>query len=379
MKRIIAVCLLVIGVCLAANAQKKREITTPVTVNYCLPKVAYRVDVQLECNHRVPGPFCATAQSDLGVKPEITEAEDCWKITGIDVSPYYLPDENATFTTSASVDYHPIMLSLSPEGFLAGVAAIPGRECPDKCASWSYVPEEKSTEKEVSVASVKAYNPLKEVLDSNYTEEEIDGVMKRIWDPIVSYAPKELADARSEAVKEIFRIRTERTRLLASENNVPDGASLKRILKEFDRMEEGYLSLFLGKESISRTTRSFTVLPGKEKEMVVAFRFNREHGIAQKNDVSVPAYGLRVDALTLPADAAAGGADALGSSAVRYRVPATATISLVRVNETLRSFTDVVPQLGVVRTFPLEVVGNEGLALEFHPQYGSLKSVYKRP
>ena len=77
-------------------------------------------------------------------------------------------------------------------------------------------------------------------------EQEIDGVIKRIWDPIISYKPKTRRDLMSEAVKEIFRIRSERVKLLAAENEVPDGKSLQVILKEFDRMERDYLSLFMG-------------------------------------------------------------------------------------------------------------------------------------
>ena len=44
MKRVFIVSLMLV-VCLAAAAQKKKELTTLVNVNYTLPKVAYEVDV----------------------------------------------------------------------------------------------------------------------------------------------------------------------------------------------------------------------------------------------------------------------------------------------------------------------------------------------
>ena len=48
MKRVFIVSLMLV-VCLAAAAQKKKELTTLVNVNYTLPKVAYEVEVILEC------------------------------------------------------------------------------------------------------------------------------------------------------------------------------------------------------------------------------------------------------------------------------------------------------------------------------------------
>lgn len=47
MKRVFIVSLMLV-VCLAAAAQKKKELTTLVNVNYTLPKVAYEVEVILE-------------------------------------------------------------------------------------------------------------------------------------------------------------------------------------------------------------------------------------------------------------------------------------------------------------------------------------------
>ena len=46
MKRVFIVSLMLV-VCLAAAAQKKKELTTLVNVNYTLPKVAYEVELSL--------------------------------------------------------------------------------------------------------------------------------------------------------------------------------------------------------------------------------------------------------------------------------------------------------------------------------------------
>lgn len=102
---------------------------------------------------------------------------------------------------------------------------------------------------------------------------------EKIWDPIIRYIPKTETDNVKEAVSEIFRIRSERVKLLAAENSVPDGKSLEIILKEFDRMESNYLSLFMGKTEKRQVKRVVTCIPVSVDEPVVAFRFSEKGGI----------------------------------------------------------------------------------------------------
>ena len=378
MKRIILIFIMGIGIYSSLFAQKKKEISTPVTVDYCLPKVSYLLTVQMEYTKFIPGPFQQYAEKELGVRPEITAPREEWSILSINILPRYMPDEEASYSLSASGDYNPVLLSLSPEGFLAGVAAGP---IPMKVTDSEVVYKafSRDMQEEVDITALNTYNPLKEVLDTNYTYQEVDGVMKKIWDPIIRYTSKADADIMNEAVKEIFRIRSERTRLIAAENEIPDGKSLEVILKEFDRMEKDYLTLFMGKSTRQLVERTFLVSPEKEGVPVLAFRFSESEGIAAKKNVSAIAYSLVAENLFIPYKKAAETVqNASPVAVIHYRVPAIGDIKLVRANEELQRFRSVIPQLGVIKTFPIDVVGNEGFMLEFYPEYGSLKSVSKR-
>ena len=104
MKRVFIVSLMLV-VCLAAAAQKKKELTTLVNVNYTLPKVAYEVEVILECERFVPGPYQNYAEKELGVRPEATQVSEKWAIKKINVLPQYIPDEKAVYSVSANGDY----------------------------------------------------------------------------------------------------------------------------------------------------------------------------------------------------------------------------------------------------------------------------------
>lgn len=378
MKRFILIFIAVMGIYASLFAQKRKEISTPVTVDYCLPKVSYLLKVKMEYTKFIPGPFQQYAEKELGVKPEITAPREQWDIISINIEPRYVADERASYSLSASGDYNPVLLSLSPEGFLAGVGAGPlAMKVADP--EVTYKAFKRDVQDEVDITALNTYNPLKEVLDTNYTYQEIDGVMKKIWDPIIRYTSKTESDVMNEAVKEIFRIRSERVRLIAAENEVADGKSLEVILKEFDRMEKDYLSLFMGKSVHQLVERSFLVSPEKENTPVLAFRFCETEGIAAKKNVSATAYSLVVENLFIPYKKAEETATAVSPVVgIQYRIPAVGDVKLIRANEELQRFRAVIPQLGVIKTFPVDVIGNEGLILEFYPEYGSLKSVNRK-
>lgn len=373
MKSLIVLVMLVVG--FTAGAQKKRELNTLVNVNYCLPKVVYNIEVTLECSRYIPGPYRNYAERELGIKPEITQLEEHWSIAEIDIKPQYIPDEKAVYSVSATNEYTPVTLSLSAEGFLAGVSAGTGYVFNEQ-KHMKYLGGDNTESEMIDIMKLNTYNHLKEVLDTNYTYQEIDGEMKKIWDPIVRYVAKTEADNVKEVVNEIFRIRSERVKLLGAENNVPDGKSLEIILKEFDQMETNYLSLFIGKKETRKVKQVVTCMPVKADEPVVAFRFSEKEGLAEARNVSVPAYLLKIADVVVPASNPVG--EGGNASAIYYRVPAVGELQLMKGKEEIMSFRTIVPQLGEVKKFPVDVISNEGLMLEFYPQFGSLKSVKRK-
>lgn len=374
MKSILMILLAVI-LGFTVTGQKKKELVTPVNVNYCLPKASYEVSVTMECTKCIPGPYRNYAEKELGVKPEITEPSERWIIRDIRIKPMYIPDEKAVYSISASGDYNPLMLRLSAEGFLAGVSAGQGGVYNEE-KKMKYIVDEGIEEKVIDIMKLNTYNHLKEILDTNYTYQQVDGEMKKIWDPIVRYAVKTEKDNVKEAVSEIFRIRSERVKLLGAENNVPDGKSLEIILKGFERMEDNYLSLFMGKKESKTVVRMFECAPSKQGEEVVAFRFTEDKGVVEAKNVSAPAYLLKFENVVVPASNPVNGTTT--EAAVFYRVPAVADLKLVKNNQELVSFRTIVPQFGETKKIPVDVISNEGLVLEFYPQFGSLKSISKK-
>lgn len=115
-----------------------------------------------------PGPYQNYAEKELGVRPEATQVSEKWAIKKINVLPQYIPDEKAVYSVSANGDYWPVTLSLSAEGFLAGIAAGKGEVFNEK-KEMKYIAEALGDEERIDIMKLNTYNQLKEVLDTNYT------------------------------------------------------------------------------------------------------------------------------------------------------------------------------------------------------------------
>lgn len=61
-----------------------------------------------------------------------------------------------------------------------------------------------------------------------------------------------------------------------------------------------------------------------------------------------------------------------------YREPAVADLCLLKGKETVMTVRSVIPQLGFIKQFPLDVINNEGISIDFYPQYGSIKGIMKK-
>ena len=164
MKRIVLTWVLASALCAGVSAQKKKEVYSVVNVNYCLPKVEYRLEITMECTRSVPGPYWKHAEKELGMTPKIVQQTERWRVKGVEIRPQYLPDEKATYAVSAHTEYTPVTLQLSAEGFLAGVASAAGgaEEVWRKEGTTVFEPVQEREEGKINILNLRTYNHLKE-------------------------------------------------------------------------------------------------------------------------------------------------------------------------------------------------------------------------
>ena len=371
MKRLFVTIGLIGLVVLSAMGQKKREVMTPTAVSYVLPRVEYDVVVTMECVELIPGPLCRYAEEELGERPEIETAGQQWRVKTIRLEPRSVPDKNAMFSVGASGTYGAVALNLTPEGFLAGVGGVYRAGESGKKNEAVYKEEKRPVVKEASYVDFGVRSTKKEVLDSNFTMVEYEGEMRRQWDPIIRYELKDEADYASECAREIFNIRQKRLEAIATVNQAA--------LDELERLEADYMSLFMGKRISRKVVKRFTFAPEKADDSILLFRFSESKGITTKNNVAAQPYIVEVrNVVVVDTKNGNGGQGNAAGSGITYRVPAVADLVLMKGDEEVLSVRAVLPQLGYFATFPTDVIDNEGIYMEFYPEYGSLKGIGRK-
>lgn len=96
-----------------------------------------------------------------------------------------------------------------------------------------------------------------------------------------------LEDNARAAADQIFKIRRSRMDLITGEagENV-FGAGLESALAELARLEEEYLSLFLGKQFDTPVTKRYRVIPVQGKQNYIVSRFSETGGLLSDDDLS---------------------------------------------------------------------------------------------
>lgn len=104
-----------------------------------------------------------------------------------------------------------------------------------------------------------------------------------------------LEDASREAATAIFSLRKHRIDLITGEagENV-FGAGLESALKEIDAMEQRYLELFLGKRVVTTTTERYIVSPRSDKTQYILCRFSEKDGVLPETDLTGELVFLQV-------------------------------------------------------------------------------------
>ena len=198
------------------------------------PRTVLAVDVAVECDKTLAGPYARYAQKYLGVRAPMSD-KTVWSVR------------------SASV-------SLLDERTLYG-AATPAAA-------------------EQSVASYA-------VSDDEFA---------RIQPDKVSTAVRSLEDAARDAANTIFSLRRHRLELITGEagENV-FGEGLQAALDEIARLEQSYLELFLGKRVVTSDTRRYVVYPQSAKKQYIVCRFSPVDGLLPESDLSGDMVLLQVE------------------------------------------------------------------------------------
>ena len=234
--RLLASSLLLAGGVSAQNPyialQGANETASGVVVSQ--PRTILAVDVTVERDQTLTGPYARYAQKYLGVRAPLAD-KTTWNITGAQI---------------ALLDF--------------GTCLDAGAPAP---------------------ASTRIFNHAA-------SDEEF----ARLLPDKTDMTTPALEDAARAAADRIFSLRRHRIELITGEagENV-FGEGLKAALAEIDRMEQSYLELFLGKRIVSTETRRYVVYPQADKKQYIVCRFSPAAGLLPDSDLSGDIVLLQIE------------------------------------------------------------------------------------
>lgn len=361
------------------KAQKRKtDLDISSTVVYALPQTVLNVDVVVEKKIRKVGPFVNFAKKYIGVEPKITSNEVKWDIKSIVLTEKGEVDPQHFYKLVSDGNYQPNLIQLTPDGVILGFntnsAAI------KKNVVANLIKEESDFDIEYGNFSIDPNLLFKK--DTVYKVVETDTAFMKIPELEEQAFAKSLEDKAKEAAHQLFKLRKRRFKILTANYDVlpPDGKAYEVIIKELDKLEKEYVSLFLGKEIGVLEKGEFTYRPTSNDKGGVLFRISPEKGLVDVSDlkaipvrITLDNLGVTSDLSTLPQDA-----NVAVNSLIHYRIPGQAEVKLTYGKNVIYQKNHTLAQFGKVMTMPSQVLQNEGYQIEFYPETGAIKSVSKQ-
>lgn len=234
--KLLALTLLLAGSAVAQNPYIALEGATETVegIRISQPRTILAVDMTVECDRTLAGPYARYAQKFLGVRPALAD-KTTWSISS------------------------------------SRISLLDGATCLN------------ATAPAAAATRVQSY--------ADSAEE-----FARLQPDKLEMTTSSLEDAARTAAERIFSLRRHRLELITGEagENV-FGEGLKAALEEIDRQEQSYLELFLGKHVTTTSTRRYVVYPQTDKNQYIVCRFSPASGLLPENDLSGDIVLLQIE------------------------------------------------------------------------------------
>lgn len=323
---------------------------TPGKIFYTLPSTTVSMEVEALCENFHAGPYAAYAMKYLGIDAR-QQDQKTYTVRNIRLVPRIEADFSETYeisSGSSTIDAAD-MLKLTSQGLIS----IPG-DFDGRTEVWRFPSYKDSGRFNETAADGNFSSETVEL----YRMEERDGVYERISVQQTQVVAKSLEKKAAETAAAIFRLREKREQIVTGDTDATfDGEALGAAVAEITRLEEQYMTLFLGYTdySVQRMNFDFTPQPGKE-QVYVAFRISDSEGLLPSDNVSGrPVVAMlelekNVAAESLSPD------EVKGDMLLYYRIPAVATVRIVDGTSLLAQSRIQFYQLGKTVSMPVRLL-----------------------
>ncbi|NVO12208.1 MAG: DUF4831 family protein [Bacteroidales bacterium] len=334
---------------------------------YALPRTVLKIKVEAVKNVIIPGPFGKFAQKYLGIVDVPLKKTEEWKITNIDIASVVESDPTSLYAAIPSDDSKVDFLKLCSSGLILPISRLG-----------------------VSSTSIKTLMGNNQINDINYTDlstqpfiapEKTTFYSKIQHDSIFVRVPvqkdmiveKNIEEKARDAADFIFSLRKRRSDFLSvdADHNL-NGEGLKIAFNEIDRLEQEYLSLFIGKSYSESEASYYEYIPNQpDGETSIIFRFSNSKGILPSSDLSGNPFLLKSEPESIP-ESYEPLFKSIGfeknkpiKDVVYYRIPITANIKISDGKNDIFTRRISICQYGPIVTMPIKFMIRDFGLIEF--------------
>ncbi len=317
---------------------------------YSLPSTTISLKVTAEHESFVAGPYAAYAQKYLGIKAR-QNSGSTYTIKQVELVPYIEADEelsavvNLSTSRSASANF----LNLCAQGLIITSDSYIG-----KPVNWRFA-SQAGAESFITASGENLTNKSTTL----YKTVSRAGGLEKVpvqQSQVVQMSPEQKAAQTAEL---IFKLRQKKVDIITGDTDATfDGQAMQSVIDEINRLEEAYLSMFLGTSVIDEQTVVFDVIPtaSNANQMYIAFRLSDKDGLLPSANVQGRPFVLE---LQIPQGKSVSKVNldevALATKGrVAYRKPLTVIAKLKDGSKEIMQARIPVYQLGKIMSFPIE-------------------------
>ncbi len=354
-------------------------------VVYSLPKTVLSVKVTAVNEISVKGPYSQYAQKYLGTDEVINSNSSSWSISRVEISSYPVKDSLRTFVVESN---YPCAMNFTCNGFLESVNTTSDYKEDDRrnFESNNFQTDNFQGGKIFQDINVNRYET---VFDTVLHVIDADSVFTAVPTQRTQMIRKSLDEQAQELANQIFVLRDDRKALLVGESDgksMPSGEALKFMIEQLNKLEEKYMSMFIGKKIYREKTYVFDFEPDKtEHTQNILFKFSPEYGIQTRTSLKGNPVMIDVTNLmdgnvetafnetqkTLRRREKASNQD----NGFAYLSPANGKVKIIRNGSVISEKVLNISQMGLIRYLPQNLMQNQNFKMELYPDKGTLKSL----
>ena len=331
------------------SAQKSADQQGVLT--YSLPSTTVSLEVTAVQENFYAGPYAKYAEKYLGVKAAITD-NSTFRITEIKMTPYVEADLQTRYSImveKGKVDAS--FLKLSSSGLVSMTDAVLDRQ-----TSWRFPVESEGNFSDKGVTS-----NLTSEAAVLYKSDKKDAAFNKVSVQQNMIVAKTLEKKAAETAEMIVNLRKQRLQIVTGDTDATySGEAMGAAINELTRLEQEYLTLFLGYTESQTQTMNFDVIPqaGRENQKYIAFRISETAGLLPADNLSGKPVIIEFVPQEIAAVPEVEVKDPKKTPAVlsHYRIPAVCMVKISEGASPLLQSRIPVYQLGVDASIPVNVI-----------------------